>query len=362
MTRKQINKIGTEKGSAMAKGKIVEPEQMRLGVTTGTANMLKYLAVTANDRVVIVTDKETLPVGEGIQNAIRAAGAKAEFIIIEDLGERPLTSLPPDVEGRIRALEPTVSFYAAAMKDGELPFRKALIGLLVGTFHVRHAHMPGITAQAAGGEAMCADPIEIAKTTKKVYEIVKNAKNITITTPKGTNLTIELDQSQLHWHPSDGMLTEQGKFGNVPGGEVFTTPSNVNGTFVTNLLGDHFTKKYGVLKTPVTVEIKDGYAVSVSCSDKALEAEVREYLFRGENTNRVGELGLGTNTWVTMLIGNMLVDEKAVGVHLAFGDPLGDHTGATWKVTPIQHCDMVTQGTTILVDGKEIMKNGKYLI
>jgi leucyl aminopeptidase (aminopeptidase T) len=141
-----------------------------------------------------------------------------------------------------------------------------------------------------------------------------------------------------------------------------TCPKTVNGTFVTTLLGDYFSEKYGVLNSIVRITIKDGRASEVYCPDKKLEAELRDYLTKGENTNRVGEFAIGTNTAVTHLIGNMLADEKAVGVHIAFGDPLGGHTGATWTVSPAQHCDMVLQGCTIHVDGRLLMENGKFIL
>lgn len=340
------------------------PEKMQLGVMTGTENMMKCAAVTAKDRVVIITDKETLDIGEGIKSAAEGCGATVAYIMMEDLGPRPLTSLPPEVAERVRALNPTVSFFAATMKPGELGFRKPLFGLLVGEFNTRHVHMPGITNAVAGGEAMCADYDEVYRVTHAVLETVKDAKQITVTAPNGTNLTATFDHEhkELNWFACDGRIQTQGMMSNLPDGEAFTTPLNVNGTFVTNLLGDIFDKKYGVLKTPVTIEIKDGFAVSVSCSDKKLEAEVREYLFRGENTNRVGEFAIGTNTAVTFLIGNILGDEKAKGLHLAFGDPLGEETGAKWKVSPVQHCDAVLQGCTIVVDGRTIMQDGNFTL
>ena len=333
-------------------------------VAKGTANMIKCAAVTRTDRVVIITDRETLKVGKGIERAAASVGATVEFIMMEELGERPLTELPPKTAEKVRALNPTVSFLAATAKPGELGFRKPLMNMLVDEFKVRHVHMPTITQEIAVGQAMCADYAEVYRVTHAVMDAVKNARAIKVITPLGTDITAKFDHAhtELNWYACDGKIQKQGMVSNLPDGEVFTTPLTVNGTFVTTVLGDYFAAKYGVLETPVTIEIKNGKAISVSCKNRALRKELWAYLNNGKNTNRVGEFAIGTNVAVTRLIGNVLADEKAAGIHIAFGDPLGEETGAKWKVNPIQHCDMITQGCTIVVDGRTIMENGKFLI
>jgi len=46
--------------------------------------------------------------------------------------------------------------------------------------------------------------------------------------------------------------------GNLPGGEVFTTPGEVNGTFVIDgVVGDYLCAKFGDLKAnPLTIQVK----------------------------------------------------------------------------------------------------------
>ena len=53
----------------------------------------------------------------------------------------------------------------------------------------------------------------------------------------------------------------------------------------------------------------------------------------------MGEFAIGTNIGVKRVIGNILQDEKFPGIHIAFGDPYGNHTGAPWKSTT--HIDVV---------------------
>ncbi|GEM_PF-100727 len=339
---------------------------MEARLAKGTANMVKLAGITEKDRAIIITDGPNIELCEKIEAAAKGRGASVELLFVEEFGERPLTGLPPDFAIEVEPLEPTVSFLATSnVFDGELPFRTALVKLLIGKkedggFHARHVHMPILTEEVAAGEAMTADYDEVARLTHKVHEIVKGARIISVVSRNGTNITAEFDSS-LIWVPSDGRMLEQGTMHNLPDGEAFTTPATVNGIFVTNLLGDYFSGKYGVLDDPVRICIEGGRAVDVESANAELAEEVLRYLLKGENTHRVGEFAIGTNTGVTKLIGNMLADEKAAGVHIAFGDPLGHHTGASWKAD--QHCDMVAQGTTIIVDGNTvIMRDGEFLI
>ena len=56
----------------------------------------------------------------------------------------------------------------------------------------------------------------------------------------------------------------------------------------------------------------------------------------------------------------MLQDETYPSVHMATGDPLGSATSATWSSKT--HVDGVITNTTAVVDGRLIMKDGKYTI
>jgi hypothetical protein len=336
----------------------------RFDLQRGLANMLgACTAATKEDRVLIVTDDANTILTGFMRERLERIGAEVKVMVMESIGRRPLTSLPKDAEAEIRGFGPTLTFFAAAgMQDGELGFRSGLIHLVTdkpekGGLFGRDAHMPSINLEVAGGEAMCADYKEVVRQTHAVHEAVKNAQNIVVASPNGTHLEMEFGP-KTDWDPCDGIVQDSGVIKNVPDGEVYTCPASVNGTLVANLLGDHFVRM-GVLETPVEIIIEGGRAVAVQCENDALEAEVWAYLKRGENTDRVGECGIGTNTNVKNPMGNMLNDEKKPGVHIAFGSNLGM---AAWKVIPDQHCDMLIPECTIVVDGRAIMQDGKFLI
>ena len=355
---------GTESGPARRTTKKWKPN-----VPLGAQRMTECAGITNKDNVVIATDAETWPVARELIEAIVKKEAAFTLLPVESFGKRPLTTLPPGLKDRIRSLNPTVSILAIAAVEGELGFRGPLAEFLMKTIKTRHIHAPTITLETLGGQAMCADYTEVARLTHAVYEIVKDAKEISVTHPNGTNLVIELDPKRLKWVPSDGQYHKQGTGGNIPDGEVFGTPRNAEGILVTNCVGDFFGKKYGILEDPLIVEIKNCRVIGVSCMNKTFEQEFWDYanrwrrVKRGRNTDRIGEVAFGTNTALTDLTGRPLEDEKAAGFHAAIGDPLSSHgTKARWTVVPNQHCDIIIPGVTAAADGRMIMENGEFLI
>ena len=79
-----------------------------------------------------------------------------------------------------------------------------------------------------------------------------------------------------------------------------------------------------------------------------------------KNSNRLGEFAIGTNTSLTKLVGNLLQDEKFPCVHVAFGDPYTDETGADWESRT--HVDAILKDATLWVDDWKLMENGRFLL
>jgi hypothetical protein len=117
-------------------------------------------------------------------------------------------------------------------------------------------------------------------------------------------------------------------------------------------------ERYGALKEPLVVEIHDGLANRIVCSDRTLSAELAAYLDASENGRRVGEFAIGTNIGLKRLVGNLLQDEKMPGIHVAFGRPYPEETGAAWS-SPV-HVDLVPTRCTVAIDGEVIMTEGRF--
>jgi len=99
---------------------------------------------------------------------------------------------------------------------------------------------------------------------------------------------------------------------------------------------------------------------SLRSGNKTLCDEFRAYTSTDENSNRVGEFAIGTNIACTHIIGHILQDEKIPGVHIAFGHPYAEHTGANWSSKT--HIDCVGREFDIWFDGEQVMRGGKFLI
>ncbi|MBN2269634.1 MAG: aminopeptidase [Sedimentisphaerales bacterium] len=325
------------------------------GVRQAVENCLR---VQPGEKAFIITDRQTIKIGLALKAAIEKTAGQVQFFIMEDFGKRPIY-IPPAISNAIKTAD--VSVYAAQGAEGELQtFRMPMLKAIEANTRLRHAHMIGITPRIMC-DGMCSDYKEIQRISGFVYEKVKTANEINVTTEKGCNFTARFSP-QLKWLISDGDI-KPGRWMNLPDGEVFTSPVDVEGTVVIDgCLGDFFAEKYDSLEdTPITIEIKNGRAVrgSIKCPDEQLREEFTKYLFENDqNSHRVGEFAIGTNTGLTELIYNLLQDEKFPGVHIAFGSPLPGKTGADWDCK--SHVDGVIKNPTIRADGAAIMQKGKF--
>jgi leucyl aminopeptidase (aminopeptidase T) len=324
----------------------------------GAENAVRCMGVTAQDRVFIIADYERESIARLVALAALDRHADVTVRFLEHYGERPLTSFPEELRNELLQAHPTVSFYIATAKPGEIAFRIPLLPFLVQELQVRHGHMIGIDEEVMA-EGMCADYDEVFSLTNQVYDIVRNARRIHVTSAKGSDVTATFNKD-WKWIPCHGRYDTQGRWGNLPEGEVFTAPATVDGVLVCDVLGDFFSEKYGVLKQPVVITVKNGYVTGVTSEDQALANEVRDYLFSVPNGNRAGEFAIGTLTSLKRLSGNLLQDEKMPGLHVAFGNPYPEFTGADWNAKI--HVDVIPTNCTIEVDDRVIMRNGEFTI
>ncbi len=329
-------------------------------LTPGARNAVEQcLAISADDRVFIMTDVATRPIGQALADAAARTGATVEMSELETYGTRPFTAVPDGLAAALRAFSPTATFFAAQGLQGEIRFRIPLGTVLRKELTVRHGHMIGITPELMA-TGMTADYNRVAELTELVNERVEHARRIRVTNPDGTDLVVSLDPDHLRWQPCPGLYRQAGQWGNLPEGETFTSPVGAEGTLTANVLGDYFSAKYGLLDDPVTFAIEGARVREVRHSSAALAQDVWEYLTSSDNGTRVGEFAIGTNAFVTKLTGNLLQDEKFPGVHVAFGNPYPDITGATWSSEI--HVDVIPLRVTIEVDGENIMEDGRFLL
>ncbi len=320
--------------------------------------------VKPGENVLIITDRETAAIGMALLLQATDAGAgNVDMRFMEAYGERSEDGTNPlQFPDELRELisQADVSFYAAGVRPNELEsFRHPMIKAIESNPRLRHAHMPKID-EVLMTIGMTVDYTQVQRVCAAVYETVKHASTIKVTSPAGTNLKVDFDPN-YRWVVSDGQINTPGAFHNLPDGEVYTCALNANGVIVVDgILGDHFSPKYGLLeKTPVTLTVKEGRVLQATCSNGELVTELRDYMKKDENANRIGEFAVGTNIGLERLVGNLLQDEKFPGVHVAIGHGYPNKTGSDWDSKA--HMDAVLKNVSIYVDEKEIMRNGTFI-
>ena len=318
------------------------------------------LRIARGEKVTLITDRATEAIAAALAAQLASRGCPWNAFILEDLAARPLVDMPAEVLADMETSQ--VSIFAVEVQPNELHSRMQMTDV-VNRRHMRHAHMVNITAEIMC-QGMRADYDRVDRLSQAVLDRVRRATRIRATTAAGTSITAEMNPA-YKWFKTSGIISPE-KWGNLPGGECFTAPGKVNGTFVVDgVVGDWLCARYGLLAdAPLTIKIAGNRIVSCSSTNKRLEADFWIYTLTDENSDRVGEFAIGTNIGVERVIGNILQDEKFPGIHIAFGNPYGEHTGAPW--TSSTHIDVVGLGFNIWLEtaaGEEqIMREGRFLI
>jgi len=326
-------------------------------LTPGARNAVNVcLRVQPTEKVTVITDEVTREIAAALVQEIENVGAPYHAWVLEDIAARPLVHLPAEILADLETSQ--VSIFAVQVQANELKSRMEMTDV-VNRRKIRHAHMVNINRQIML-EGMRADFQKVDRISAKVIEMVRKARQVRAKTSAGTDLVADLNPN-YKWLKTSGIISPD-KWGNLPGGEIFTTPGEVNGTFVIDgVVGDYLCAKFGDLKAnPLTIHVKGNRLTEAHSVNHELERDFWAYTHTDENSDRVGEFAIGTNIELKDVIGQILQDEKYPGIHIAFGNPYGAHTGADWYSST--HIDVVGRNFDIWVDDQQIMRSGQFLV
>jgi len=207
-------------------------------------------------------------------------------------------------------------------------------------------------------DAIDIDYEDLTRKASKLASYLKGKDMVRITSPKGTNVEIKISGRRIG--KDDGVIDENDiKIGdpwlNIPSGEVCLAPveDGANGKVVFDIA---YYK--GKRIEDLEVELIDGIVKPLKAK-KGLEIFTNRIEKASGDKDKIGELGIGLNPRIKEAIGYLATDEKIIGTcHIAFGENrfLGGK-----NVSDI-HWDLLIKNTTVVVDDKVIMKNGKFLI
>jgi aminopeptidase len=326
-------------------------------LSPGARNAIRIcLRLKPEERITIITDAATTDIAAALQAEVEELGAEFRVFCLEQHARRPLREMPEAILEDLATSQ--VSIFAAQSQPGELGSRIQMTSV-INRHRIRHGHMVNINREIML-EGMRADFIAVDALSQRLIERARLAERIRCRTPHGTEFEAEISPN-LKWLKTSGIITPD-KWGNLPGGEIFTSPGNTNGVFVVDgVVGDYLCERYGNLQEcPLIIEVENNRIRSLQSENKELLEDFRAYTSTDENSNRVGEFAIGTNTACTRIIGNILQDEKIPGVHVAFGHPYAEHTGANWISKT--HIDCVGRDFDVWFDEEQVMRAGKFLI
>ena len=298
------------------------------------------LNVNSGEKVLIIADKKTENIAhEILREAIKLTHASLRIIPVgKHNGDEPPEKTAKEMLDYDVIVAPTIMSltHTKAVKNA----RK----------NSRIATLPGITEEIMNG-SLLADYNKIEKFTKKVFEILKDSREVKVITNAGSDFSFSVKDRK--WLSDTGIIHRKGEVGNLPAGEIFVSPveESFNGKIVVDLF-KHIDEVYAARGS--VIEVRKGRAIN--CSDK--NSKINSY-FRGiKNADNIAEFGIGTN-YKAKIIGNILQDEKVLGtMHVAFGN----NSSIGGKIYSKMHLDTVLQKPTIAVDGAVLMKNGKFLL
>jgi leucyl aminopeptidase (aminopeptidase T) len=313
------------------------------------------LGLQPAERFVVIEDDASANLGRALALAGQRRGAVVDVVHLDEIA-RPLALLPPDAAGAIDRAQASV-FVASAL-SGEIAMRQQILHA-VRENGLRHAHLPGI-GELAFSAGLRVDHGQVDRIGHRILEKLTGASRIVTESAVGTRLELQMAPGAA-WFPQFGVLTP-GRWGNLPGGAIYSTPASASGVFWANAsLGEFFGRREGLLSSkPVRFEIAGGRVVSVAAPNApAVRREIETVLSVGENSDRVGVVAVGVNFGITAATGEVIVDQNMPGLHLGIGDPAAMVTGATWRA-PTSFAACQSHGS-VIADGVVLVDRGRVL-
>lgn len=303
-----------------------------------------YLGLKEEETLLIITDEIEREIGYSLYETGKKLCKEAVFVEMKSRemnGQEP----PQQIAELMKMFDVVVCPTAKSLTHTNARREAVKVGARVAT-------MPGIK-KSTMVRCLSADAKKVVELTNSVKQALENAKVIRVISKNGTDVEMNIEGRKIL--PSTGVLRNKGESGNLPSGEVYLAP--VEGSTNGIIVFDGSMAGIGILKNPVKVVVKDGYAEKISGKSEA--KKFQKMLDKvGRDARAIAEFGIGTN-YKAKIIGQILEDEKVLGtIHIAFGNNVS--MGGNINV-PI-HLDGLVKKPTVLIDDVVIMESGVLLI
>ncbi len=313
------------------------------------------LGVVPSESVLIVHDRSRTDLANALLDAVSERDARGSLMLLEDVADRPHTSLHPTIQAGLAMCQASV--FIAGFEPGEAQMRRELVGW-VQRMRLRHAHMVGVTKHTML-VGLTSDPRRVAQVAAMIRSRTRPESVFSVRSSDGACLEVRCDPRHA-WLEHSGVI-RSGRWENLPTGELVTAPGDVHGTFTCNgSISESFGARAGLLRaTPLRLEIHHGIVRSVQGTNDTLAREVTGWMRGARDLDRVGLFSLGTNVGITDSIGEVVCDQAVPGAHLALGATLSEETRASWDARG--QLVLTSCGADVDLDGVPLIRSGRYL-
>lgn len=313
-------------------------------LSAATVAVRDCMGVRPGETVLVVTDEPLRSLGYALWAATKNLGN--EVMLIEMLPRRSNGEEPPrEVAELMKMVDVVLCPTSKSLTHTDSRRAASAQG-------VRVATLPGVTEEIMV-RCMNADYHRIAERTQKLCAMLEQSSVVRVVAPRGTDVTLPIKGRKAH--ASTGLFREKGQWGNLPTGEAYLAP--LEGQSKGVVVVDGSMAGVGMVKTPIHIVVKNGYAEDISGGEEANQF-LRLLEPHGKDGRNVAEFGIGTNDRA-ILSGKIIEDEKVMGtIHIAFGD--NKSMGGTVRVA--SHLDGLVTEPTVWFDDQMIMKDGKFVV
>ncbi len=323
----------------------------------------KCLNATENDKIVIITDKghkdqRIAPMlSAGYVLAAKELNIDSKVVIQEPVNAGGNASEKTSAE-LDRLKEENIIIICISGKIGTTKYIGKSFRKFAKEKNHRYISTTGMKEIKTDSYLELIESIDIDYTAMKkkcalIEQELLKAKEIHVTTEKGTDLKIKIKNSTVT--VNDGDYTKPGSGGNIPCGEVYLAPlkKKVEGTAVIDLSSKNL-HGTDLVAEPIKLIIEEGDVIEIkgeSHQARKLRETIDWAMLNSKFTwgvKRIGELGIGVNE-KAKLLGSMIVDEKGKDTaHVAIGSNAWFGGTVYSKI----HVDQVMKDPTFYLDGK----------
>jgi len=308
--------------------------------------MEQVLAVRPGERLLIVTDFER---PRSITDLLSTTGALYGLDVVvvtmparEMGGEEP----PPAVAAAMREAEAIVVQTSHSMTHTNAERDALRAGARVCNIREVDEEM-----MVRGG--MTADYEEVDRITRRGVDLLARASSARVTTPQGTDLTLDLTGRQAFG--LSGFAREPGQFSGLPDGEAAIAP--VEGRTEGELVDPYLIEKIGRVSEPFRMEVQGGHIMRIQ---GGVEAQALNEILQRKDPgarNFAAELALGTNPACRLIPKSREVKKRLGQAHVA----LGDNASLGGTVDSAIHLDIILLRPTVTLDGELVLDDGRPL-